>query len=75
MIDFNFLLFPLADMASAFWDSTLPGKIIVLILFFGSAAAWTIMWTKGIQLKSAKLRINAAKMHHFPHKCLRSGDN
>ncbi len=53
MIDFNFLLFPLADMASAFWDSTLPGKIIVLILFFGSAAAWTIMWTKGIQLKSA----------------------
>ena len=29
MIDFKFLLFPLADMASACWDSTLQGKIIV----------------------------------------------
>ena len=53
MINFNIIFFPLADMASAFWSSTLPGKVIVLILFFGSAAAWTIMWTKGVQLKSA----------------------
>ena len=46
-------LFPVADMASAFWQSTLPGKMIVLILFVGSAAAWTIMWTKGQQLRTA----------------------
>jgi biopolymer transport protein TolQ len=46
-------LFPVADMASAFWQSTLPGKMIVLILFVGSAAAWTIMWTKGQQLRNA----------------------
>ncbi|MBT8043110.1 MAG: MotA/TolQ/ExbB proton channel family protein [Pontiella sp.] len=44
---------PLADMATAFWDSTLPGKAIVIILFLGSAAAWTIMWTKGVQLRFA----------------------
>ena len=42
----EFLMLPIADMAGAFWDSTLPGKVIVLILFLGSAAAWTIMWTK-----------------------------
>ena len=47
------LIFPIADMAGAFWDSTLPGKVIVLILFLGSAAAWTIMWTKSVQLKTA----------------------
>ena len=47
------LMFPIADMAGAFWDSTLPGKVIVLILFLGSAAAWTIMWTKSVQLKTA----------------------
>ena len=56
MIDYNTIFFPLADMASAFWSSTLPGKVIVLILFFGSAAAWTIMWTKGVQLKSAGIK-------------------
>ena len=44
---------PLADVAGAFWDSTLPGKVIVIVLFLGSAAAWTIMWTKGVQLRSA----------------------
>jgi len=44
---------PLADIAGAFWDSTLPGKLIVIILFIGSAVAWTIMWTKGVQLRFA----------------------
>ena len=46
-------IMPLGDIASAFWDSTLPGKAIVIILFMGSAAAWTIMWTKWVQLKFA----------------------
>ena len=52
---FNSMLvsMPVADVASAFWDSTFPGKVIVLILFGGSALAWTIMWTKGVQLKFA----------------------
>ena len=54
----EFFLFPLADMAGAFWDSTLPGKIIVIILFLGSAAAWTIMWTKSVQLKTASASTN-----------------
>ena len=44
---------PVGDIASAFWESTLPGKVIVVLLFLGSAAAWTIMWTKGMQLRAA----------------------
>ncbi len=44
---------PIANMTDAFWDSTLPGKAIVIILWMGSAAAWTIMVTKGWQLKRA----------------------
>ena len=44
---------PIADIAGAFWDSTAPGKIIVILLFLGSAWAWTIMVTKGWQLKLA----------------------
>ena len=52
---FNSMLvsLPIADIASAFWDSTAPGKIIVIVLFLGSAGAWTIMWTKSLQLKFA----------------------
>ncbi|WP_372809114.1 MotA/TolQ/ExbB proton channel family protein [Pontiella sp.] len=52
---FNSLLIsmPLADMASGFSDSTLPGKMIVIVLFLGSAAAWTIMLTKRMQLSFA----------------------
>ncbi len=53
MIEHALIMLPTADIASAFWDSTLPGKVIVLLLFFGSAAAWTIMWTKGMQLRAA----------------------
>jgi biopolymer transport protein TolQ len=44
---------PIADIAGAFWDSTAPGKCIVILLFLGSAWAWTIMVTKGWQLKHA----------------------
>jgi biopolymer transport protein ExbB/TolQ len=44
---------PVGDMGSAFLESTLPGKVIVILLFLGSAAAWTIMLTKGIQLRAA----------------------
>jgi biopolymer transport protein ExbB/TolQ len=52
---FNSMLIslPIADIASAFWDSTAPGKIIVIVLFLGSAGAWTIMWTKSLHLKFA----------------------
>ena len=52
---FNSMLvsMPVADVASAFWDSTPPGKAIVILLFLGSAGAWTIMWTKWLQLKAA----------------------
>jgi biopolymer transport protein ExbB/TolQ len=52
---FESLLFtlPVADVSSAFWDSTLPGKAIVIMLFLGSAMAWTIMYTKGVQLRYA----------------------
>lgn len=50
---FESLLFtmPIADVSSAFWESTLPGKVIVILLFLGSAMAWTIMYTKGVQLR------------------------
>jgi len=47
------LSMPLANMADAFTDSTLPGQIIVAVLFFGSAWAWTIMVTKRWQLRCA----------------------
>ena len=52
---FNLLLVPLpvANMADAFMDSTAPGKIIVMVLFLGSAWAWTIMVTKWWQLRCA----------------------
>ena len=52
---FNSLLvsLPIASMADAFWDSTASGKVIVWILILGSAGAWTIMITKGWQLKNA----------------------
>jgi biopolymer transport protein TolQ len=55
MDPFNSLLIsmPLASMADAFTDSTAPGKIIVVVLFLGSAWAWTIMVTKYWQLKCA----------------------
>jgi biopolymer transport protein TolQ len=44
---------PIADISGAFIDSTAPGKVIVILLFLGSAWAWTIMVTKGWQLKFA----------------------
>ncbi len=55
MDPFNSLLvsLPIANMADAFSDSTMPGKIIVAVLFIGSAWAWTIMVTKRWQLLCA----------------------
>ncbi|MDZ8118907.1 MotA/TolQ/ExbB proton channel family protein [Pontiella agarivorans] len=55
MQNFDTLLLslPIADVSSAFWDSTLPGKAITILLFLGSAMAWTIMYTKGVQLRMA----------------------
>jgi len=52
---FDSMLFslPLGDIAGAFWNSTFSGKAIVIVLFLGSAMAWTIMWTKGVQLRFA----------------------
>ena len=54
MPGFPFVLPPVADLASAFFDSTLPGQVIVAVLFLGSAWAWTIMVTKGFQLRAAE---------------------
>ncbi len=53
---FNSLLvsLPIADMGSAFSDSTAPGKSIVILLFIGSAWAWTIMLTKWWELRCAE---------------------
>jgi len=53
MFDSILVTMPIADIASSFWNSTLPGKLIVIVLFLGSAAAWTIMWTKRMQLNFA----------------------
>lgn len=53
LLDSLLVSMPLADMASNFSDSTLPGKLIVIVLFLGSAAAWTIMLTKRMQLNYA----------------------
>jgi len=52
-VDALMVSMPIADLADAFWDSTAPGKVIVILLFLGSAAAWTIMWTKWVQLRYA----------------------
>lgn len=55
MDTFNSMLvsLPIADIATSFSDSTVSGKAIVIALFLGSAWAWTIMITKGMQLKQA----------------------
>ncbi|MCF7847979.1 MAG: MotA/TolQ/ExbB proton channel family protein [Kiritimatiellales bacterium] len=80
---FNSMLFsfPVADVGFAFRESTLPGQVIVLVLFLSSAWAWTIMLTKYWQLRRAgeatysflasfrKERNPTAlftKRHHFP---------
>lgn len=55
LLDSMFFCLPLGSIADAFTDSTLPGKLIVIVLFIGSAGAWTIMWTKFVQLRFASL--------------------
>jgi biopolymer transport protein TolQ len=46
---------PLGSMLYAFAESTLPGKLIVLLLFVSSIGAWTVMITKYIELERARL--------------------
>ncbi|MBN1670116.1 MAG: MotA/TolQ/ExbB proton channel family protein [Kiritimatiellae bacterium] len=50
-----FLYFPVADVVYAFHSSHLPGKVIVLLLFVGSVFAWTIMLTKMMELRRARI--------------------
>lgn len=47
-------LLPLADVLYAFRESNISGKVIVFILFAGSIGAWSIMITKGVELKKAR---------------------
>lgn len=44
----------LGTVMSTFSQSTLPGKLIVLILFISSIAAWYVMATKMVQLSRAR---------------------
>ncbi|NCC50667.1 MAG: hypothetical protein EOM20_05565, partial [Spartobacteria bacterium] len=44
---------PLADVLFALRESTMSGKIIVVLLFIGSIFAWSIMVTKVIELRRA----------------------
>jgi len=46
---------PIGGMLYAFAESTLPGKLIVLLLFVSSIGAWTVMITKYIELGRARL--------------------
>lgn len=46
---------PLGDLVLVFKQSSLPGQLIVLLLGLSSIGAWTVMITKFIELKRAKL--------------------
>ena len=59
----TFFLSPILSLAAstgsgglvyAFQESTLPGKIILLLLFAASIFSWTVMWTKFRMLEHAK---------------------
>jgi len=50
-----FFHLPLADMFYSFRESNTSGKLIVLLLFAGSIYAWSIMVTKYIELRQARL--------------------
>jgi len=47
------VFFPIADATYAFGASSLPGKVIVILLFIGSILAWSIMVSKYIELHRA----------------------
>jgi biopolymer transport protein ExbB/TolQ len=49
------LSLPLANVFYTFNESSLPGKLIVLLLGFSSIGAWTVMVTKYLELNRAKL--------------------
>jgi biopolymer transport protein ExbB/TolQ len=46
---------PLGDAFSAFEQSSLPGKLIVILLGLSSIGAWTVMVTKFLELNRAKM--------------------
>lgn len=46
---------PLANVLYAFTESSLPGKLIVILLTFSSVGAWTVMVTKYIQVSRAQI--------------------
>lgn len=52
-LDFTTMM-PLGNLLFAFWESTLPGKIIVVLLSFSSIAAWTVMVSKFLEVHRAK---------------------
>jgi biopolymer transport protein ExbB/TolQ len=45
---------PVADIAFAFRESNMAGKIIVILLFMGSIFAWSIMVNKWVDLRRAQ---------------------
>jgi biopolymer transport protein TolQ len=47
------VFFPIADATYALSESSVPGKVIVLLLFIGSIIAWSIMVSKYIELRRA----------------------
>jgi biopolymer transport protein TolQ len=48
-------LFPLANMFYSFQQSNLPGKAIVLLLLAGSIYAWTVMLSKWVEVRRARM--------------------
>lgn len=47
-------MLPVADVLYAFRESTISGKLIVLLLVLGSVGAWSIMVTKYFELRRAQ---------------------
>lgn len=55
------LIFPMNLLASgglvfAFQHSTIPGKVVLLTLFFASTCSWAVMWTKISIIRRAKIQ-------------------
>jgi biopolymer transport protein TolQ len=46
---------PVADILFAMRESNLSGKVIVLLLFLGSIGAWSVMISKVLELRRARL--------------------
>ncbi len=65
-------MLPLGAVSFAFNQSTLPGKMIVLILFVSSIGAWTVMITKFILLSRARTGTDRF-LHTFRREALPTG--